>query len=75
MSAPNSNREPKHKISVGRNDTPVSPDERGDAGSDFDLHVHVERSIIVDNGLQDKDSKEKDFYGSSKIAWERESNV
>lgn len=73
MSAPHSDGEPKHKITVGRAGTP--PDERGDAGSDFDLHVRVERSIAVDGVLQDEDLKDKGFYGSSKTAWERESNV
>jgi hypothetical protein len=65
----------KHKTPLGRGVTAASPDQRGDRGSDVDRHVRIERSIVADGGFQDKDSKEKDFNGSSRTAWEQESNV
>jgi len=67
--------EAKHKASVGRGVNAASPVKHGVTGSDIDRHVRVERSIVVDGGLQDKNSKEEDFHGSSRTAWERESNV
>ena len=53
---------------LGRGVTAASPD-------DADRSVRIERSIVVDGGLQDKDPKKKDFYGSSRTAREQDSNV
>jgi hypothetical protein len=50
-------------------------DEHSDTVGNFDLRVRVESSIVVDGGLKDKGSKAKDSYGSSKTAWEQDSNV
>ena len=60
--------EAKHKTPLGQGVTAASPD-------DVDRHVRIERSIVVDGGLQDEDPKKKDFYGSSRTAREQESNV
>ncbi len=31
--------------------------------------------MVVDGGLQDKDSREQDFYDTPKSVWEREYHV
>lgn len=68
--------EKKDKTNVERDDsdTPGSPDECGDTESNFELQVRIERSIVLDGGVQYKGSEEQDF-DSHKSVWEREYNV
>jgi hypothetical protein len=62
--------EKKDKTNVGRDDTPNtgSPEEWGDTESDFELQVRVERSVVLDGGLQDKDSEGRDFDASPSVS-------
>jgi hypothetical protein len=71
--------EEREKTNVERDDSdipgsPLAPDECGDTESDFELQVRIERSIVLDGGLQDKDSEEQDF-DSHKYVWKQEYNV
>jgi hypothetical protein len=73
MSTPLFVGETNHKTTIGGG--PGLSDEHCDTGGNFDLRVRVESSIVVNGGLKDKDSKAKDSYGSSKTAWEQDSNA
>lgn len=73
MSAPHFVGDTKHKTTIGGG--PGLSDERSDTVGNFDLRVRVESSIVVNGKLKDEDSKAKDSDGSSKTAWEQDSNV
>lgn len=73
MSAPLFVGETKHKTTVGGG--PGLSDEHSDTAGNFDLRVRVESSMVVNGELKDKESKANDSHGSSKTAWEQDSNV
>lgn len=73
MSAPLFVGETKHKTTIGGR--PALSAEQSDTVGNIDLRVRVESSVVVNGELKDKDSKAKGSYGSSKTAWEQDSNV
>ncbi|KAI9459898.1 hypothetical protein BJY52DRAFT_299845 [Lactarius psammicola] len=64
MSALRFNKGTKHQSKVEQGDSlrPGSQDEFGNTESDFDLQVHIDKSIVVDARAQDKGTKDEDLF-------------